>query len=67
MPNSRPILMTIIEVSRYLRVHRSTVYRLVRERGLPAIKVGNQWRFNKAQVEGWLVTNQELKGVESCR
>jgi len=58
MVDRRPTLMTIEEVSKFLRVHRSTVYRLVRKGELPAIKVGDQWRFNKSQVDQWLTAMQ---------
>jgi excisionase family DNA binding protein len=51
--------MTIDEVSKFLRVHRSTVYRLVRKGELPAFKVGDQWRFNKSQVDQWLSNIQQ--------
>ena len=54
MIDRSPELMTIDEVSKFLRVHRSTVYRLVRNGELPAFKVGDQWRFNKSQVDQWL-------------
>ena len=62
MDSQRPMLMTITEVAKYLRIHRSTVYRLVRENGLPAFKVGSQWRFNKVQVEDWLLIHQDVTG-----
>jgi excisionase family DNA binding protein len=54
MIDRSPELMTIDEVSKFLCVHRSTVYRLVRNGELPAFKVGDQWRFNKSQVDQWL-------------
>jgi len=47
-------LMTLEEVSRYLRVTRKTIYRLLGRGGIPATKVGHQWRFNKASIDGWL-------------
>lgn len=56
MAHKKNSLMTIAEVAAFLRVHRSTVYRLLQEGGLPAVKVGGQWRFNKASVEEWLGT-----------
>ena len=39
-----------------LQVDRSTIYRMAEAGRLPAIKVGKQWRFPKAQVHNWLQT-----------
>ena len=50
----RPIIMTLEEVAKYLRVHKSTVYRWAREGTIPSTKVGNQWRFKKASIDEWL-------------
>ena len=50
-------LMTIEEVAEYLRFHPSTVYRLVRQRALPAVKVGKQWRISRELLEEWLRAN----------
>ena len=50
-------LMTIEEVAEYLRFHPSTVYRLVRQGVLPAVKVGKQWRVNREALEEWLREN----------
>ncbi|MGH7362295.1 MAG: helix-turn-helix domain-containing protein [Candidatus Methylomirabilales bacterium] len=46
--------MTLQEVATYLRLHRSTVYRLAREGVIPGFKVGNQWRFAKERVDQWM-------------
>ena len=48
-------MMTLREVATYLRLHRSTVYRLAREGDIPGFKVGTQWRFSKERVDQWMV------------
>jgi len=50
-------LMTLEEVSQYLRVTKKTIYRLLRRGSIPATKVGHQWRFNKASIDKWLHQN----------
>jgi excisionase family DNA binding protein len=45
--------MTVKEVSEYLRIHPITVYRLLRERRLPAFRVGSEWRFNIDAIDHW--------------
>src|SRR5438128_5209130 len=38
-------LMTVKELSAYLNLNERTVLKLAAEGPLPAVKVGNQWRF----------------------
>lgn len=47
-------LFTVEEVADYLRVTKTTVYRLLRRGGIPATKVGNQWRFDSSAIDKWL-------------
>ena len=48
-------LMTIKEVAEYLVVHEITLYTLLKETTLPAMKLGGQWRFQKTLLDQWLV------------
>ena len=48
-------LMTIKEVADYLVIHEITLYTLLKETTLPAMKLGGQWRFQKALLDQWLV------------
>ena len=50
-------LMTLEEVANYLRVTKKTIHRLLERRVIPAMKVGHQWRFDKASIEVWLHQN----------
>jgi len=49
-----PIVMTLSEVSEYLRIPVSTIYKLSREGTLPAKKIGRNWRYHKDVIEDWL-------------
>ena len=46
--------LTTEEVLEYLQVNLRTVYRLIRTRSIPAVKVGRQWRFKKSDIDAWL-------------
>ncbi len=46
-------IMTIKEVSAYLKIHPSTTYRLLKRHRLPAFKIGSDWRFALEQVDAW--------------
>jgi len=50
-------LMTVQEVADYLRVTKKTIYRLLEGNKITAIKVGRQWRFDKATIDEWLREN----------
>jgi excisionase family DNA binding protein len=54
-------LLTTEQVARYLSIDKFTVYRLVAQKRLPAFRVGNQWRFKKDMIEGWLKRNSNLQ------
>src|SRR2546428_2669002 len=44
-------LMTVKELAAYLHLNERTVLKLAAEGPLPAVKVGNQWRFRKAMID----------------
>ena len=46
-------VMTLEEVASYLRVHPSTVYRMLKRGQIPAFKVGSDWRFNLESIDLW--------------
>lgn len=62
---TRPRIMTIDEVAKYLRLNKSTVYRMLRGSEIPASKIRGRWRFRKDVIDLWLnnkeITNQEHK------
>ena len=55
-------VMTLNELANYLRVHPSTIYRLLKRRGLPAFKVGSDWRFNSESIDRWLLEREQSEG-----
>lgn len=48
-----PRVMTVKDLSEYLRVHPSTVYKLLRRGELPAFRIGTDWRFNAEVIDRW--------------
>ena len=46
-------VITISELSEYLHVHRSTLYRLLKKGQLPGFKIGSDWRFNVEAIDRW--------------
>ncbi|HUY18903.1 MAG TPA: helix-turn-helix domain-containing protein [Candidatus Binataceae bacterium] len=48
-----PRVLTVRELADYLRVHPSTVYRLLRTNQLPGFRIGSDWRFNVEVIDQW--------------
>ena len=44
-------LLTLAEAAAYLRVHRRTMARLLRQGVVPGTKIGRQWRVRKADLD----------------
>jgi excisionase family DNA binding protein len=53
MPTSPTRLVTVKELSKYLRVHPSTIYRLLKRGELPGFKLGSDWRFSLDAIDRW--------------
>jgi excisionase family DNA binding protein len=47
-------ILTVQEVARFLRVPKSTVYKLARIGELPASKIGKHWRFLRRDIHEWM-------------
>ncbi|MGE5747376.1 MAG: helix-turn-helix domain-containing protein, partial [Solirubrobacterales bacterium] len=45
MSGNRDAVLTIEELSAYLKIPKSTLYKLVRESKVPCQKIGRHWRF----------------------
>ena len=50
-------LLTVSEVADFLRINKSTVYRMAKQGRLPATRVGRQWRFRKSVLDSLLDPN----------
>lgn len=47
-------LMTIDDLSGYLKVTRRTIYEWLKSNKIPAIKLVGQWRFKKEKIDAWI-------------
>jgi excisionase family DNA binding protein len=48
--------LTTEEVLDYLQVNLRTIYRLIKAGKIPAVRIGRQWRFRRADLDVWLRT-----------
>jgi excisionase family DNA binding protein len=58
-------VMTLEEVADYLRVHPSTIYRLLKKKQLPAFKVGSDWRFNLESIDKWRAEMEQGRNISA--
>jgi len=47
-------LMTIEDLSDYLKVTRRTIYDWLKHNKIPAVKLVGQWRFKKDKIDAWI-------------
>ena len=59
-----PRVMTVKELSEYLRVHPSTIYKLLRRGELPGFRIGTDWRFNAEVIDRWCL-ERNMRGLDS--
>lgn len=56
--------LTVRDVGQFLSVTEATVARWIKERGLPAHRVGGRHRFNRAEVLEWATAHQVRVSAE---
>ena len=54
MTLEQEIVLTINELAAYLKIAKSTLYKLAQEGRIPGQKVGKHWRFRKEAIDRWL-------------
>lgn len=47
-------LKTLKEIAEYLNVDEQTIYRMVRKKDIPGVKVRGNWRFKQEEIDEWL-------------
>ena len=53
-------ILTIIELSKYLKISKPSLYYLVRKGYIPAAKVGRHWRFSKKSIDKWIEEKEKF-------
>ncbi len=47
-------ILTAQELSTYLKITTTTIYKLAQQGEIPSFKIGSEWRFKKELVDRWL-------------
>lgn len=46
--------LTLDELTEYLKLSKSHLYRMTQNGDIPASKIGRQWRFNRDEIDDWM-------------
>ena len=60
-----PEVMDIKTLALYLGMGRSKIYNLIRQKKVPASRIGRQYRFSRPLVDQWLKEQLILRPEES--
>ncbi len=55
---------TLNEVTKYLKIPKSTLYKLSEKGQIPSVKIGKQLRFRKSSLNQWL-SDKEGRGAKN--
>jgi len=47
-------IMSTKELSQYIGFSKSKIYQLIRQKKIPASKIGRQYKFSKEMIDAWL-------------
>ena len=54
MNTNEVLILTVDEAAEYLRIPKSSLYKLAKEGKIPCQKVGRHWRFHRRAIDKWL-------------
>lgn len=54
-------ILSLNELSKYLRIPKSTLYKLSESGKIPSFKVGKQLRFRKSTIDNWITKEEKRK------
>ena len=50
-------------LEQYLKIPKSTLYRLVQQGCLPGHKIGRTWRFDQNEIDNWIKAGNSKTGT----
>jgi excisionase family DNA binding protein len=53
-------VLTIDDLAAYLKLSKSTIYKLCAEGKIPGQKIGRHWRFHRESIDEWLKRSLKL-------
>lgn len=53
--------LTLVETAEILRVSKRTLLRMIKQKKIPSLKVGGQWRILERRLTKWTEENQNRR------
>lgn len=63
MSVNKESILTIDELADYLKISKSTLYKLAQAGKIPGQKVGRNWRFRKEAIDRWLEESGPTRNI----
>jgi len=57
--------MTVKQVAEYLQISDDKIYDMAKKGELPAVKIRQQWRFDREEIDRWLKTQSSKMRTKS--
>jgi excisionase family DNA binding protein len=55
-------IMTVLTLARYLRCDKTTIYKLLKKKQIPAFRIGSgpisDWRFFRSAIDEWIAQHE---------
>lgn len=52
-------ILSLEELSRYLKVSKQVIYKLVQRGKIPSFKLGRRLRFRKSKIDAWIDKHEQ--------
>ena len=59
--------MTVRQVAEYLQMSDDKIYDMAKKGELPAVKIRQQWRFDREELDKWLKSASNNRAEENER
>lgn len=58
-------ILSLEEMSRYLKVSKQVIYKLVQRGKIPSFKLGRRLRFRKSKVDSWIDKGEQERSKKA--
>lgn len=59
--------LSVVEISEYLGITRDSVYKWVKQKGMPAYRLGKLWKFKTDEVDLWMRKGEANEGKSEIK
>ena len=60
-PANQKEYLSVAEMASEFGIHEMTFYRMIRDKKIPAFKIGSQWRVRRTDLNKWLESHSSLQ------